>query len=290
MNGPDWVEKPIVFDCEGCQLLGIATVPERPVRTGVLIVVGGPQYRAGSHRQFTLLARYLVEHGIPSFRFDYRGMGDSEGDFRNFEVIDDDIRSAVNVFQAIVPGVETIALWGLCDAASAALYYANTDTRVHRLILLNPWVHTPATAAKARLNNYYLKRLFQVGFWYKLMGGKLRMGESTRDILSAARGGSVDIPSDPRHGSAGYVERMCESLSMFRGHVQILLSGNDLTAQEFEHLSSTNVRWKRAIGSKRVTRHRLVNANHTFSTDQWRSQVASWTLEWVDEAGEWKRA
>jgi len=48
--------------------------------TGVLIVVGGPQYRVGSHRQFVMLARFLADHGVPCMRFDYRGMGDVSGE------------------------------------------------------------------------------------------------------------------------------------------------------------------------------------------------------------------
>jgi len=71
-------------------------------------------------------------------RFDYRGMGDSEGDMRNFEVID-----ATSVRHRYLsqtgPGSVPYYDLGLCDAASAALYYAHTDTRVSRLILLNPW-------------------------------------------------------------------------------------------------------------------------------------------------------
>jgi len=44
-----YTEQAIVFNCDGCRLIGIATKPETPAETGVLIVVGGPQYRAGSH-------------------------------------------------------------------------------------------------------------------------------------------------------------------------------------------------------------------------------------------------
>src|SRR5262245_37346209 len=50
----------VQFDCEGQRLFGILSQPASPGRRGVLIVVGGPQYRAGSHRQFTLLARDLA--------------------------------------------------------------------------------------------------------------------------------------------------------------------------------------------------------------------------------------
>ena len=96
MNTPNWHEQPVVFDCEDCRLIGIVTLPETTAEAGVIIVVGGPQYRAGSHRQFTLVARHLAEQGIASIRFDYRGMGDSEGDMRNFENIDSDIRAAID--------------------------------------------------------------------------------------------------------------------------------------------------------------------------------------------------
>lgn len=60
---------------------------EHEVPLGLLMVVGGPQYRVGSHRQFVLLARDLAAAGIPVFPFDYRGMGDSTGQARDFEGI-----------------------------------------------------------------------------------------------------------------------------------------------------------------------------------------------------------
>ena len=53
-------EIPVVFNCQDSRLLGILHKPEKPGRQGVLIVVGGPQTRVGSHRQFVLLARYLT--------------------------------------------------------------------------------------------------------------------------------------------------------------------------------------------------------------------------------------
>ncbi|HBZ05431.1 MAG TPA: hydrolase 1, exosortase A system-associated, partial [Massilia sp.] len=49
--------------CRGAWLYGIVSLPAAPHPRGVLIVVGGPQYRAGSHRQFTLLARDLAAAG-----------------------------------------------------------------------------------------------------------------------------------------------------------------------------------------------------------------------------------
>ena len=91
-------EIPKVFTCEGEELLGILHLPEEvKSEKAVLIVVGGPQYRIGSHRQFVHLARYLALQGVPVFRFDYRGMGDSGGDLGDFENINQDIASAIDV-------------------------------------------------------------------------------------------------------------------------------------------------------------------------------------------------
>src|SRR5450830_2034009 len=120
-------ERSLSFTCDGAQLFGIASIPAVPAARGVLIVVGGPQYRAGSHRQFALLARSLAARGIPALRFDYRGMGDSSGAARDFNDVDADLRAAVDEFCARVPSLREVVIWGLCDAASAALFYAGQD-------------------------------------------------------------------------------------------------------------------------------------------------------------------
>ena len=71
-------EQAFTFDCDGESLLGLlhrpaADAPADAEQTGVVIIVGGPQYRAGSHRQFVHLARALAGAGHPVLRFDVRG-------------------------------------------------------------------------------------------------------------------------------------------------------------------------------------------------------------------------
>ena len=78
--------QPVAFACGQDWLLGVVTRPEKPRSRGVLVAVGGPQYRAGSHRQFVLLANDLAAQGYAVMRFDYRGMGDSTGEPRTFEL------------------------------------------------------------------------------------------------------------------------------------------------------------------------------------------------------------
>lgn len=287
MSKASWHEEPVLFDCEGSRLLGIVAQPAEPHETGVVIIVGGPQYRAGSHRQFTLLARQLADHGIASIRFDYRGMGDSEGEIRNFENVDADIRAAIDALMRQVPSMRHVTLWGLCDAAAAALYYGHTDARVNKLVLLNPWVHSSTAAARARLKYYYLSRLLQRSFWAKLLSGKLKLRESTRDLASATQAAALDTasPTNPRHGSPGYISRMLAGFKYFEGDTLLILSGNDLTAQEFMALTARDKPWKKACAAPRVRQEIIKGANHTFSTRSWRKHVETWTARWAKESG-----
>jgi len=128
------MEKAITFDCNGDQLIGICHVPSLTGKIGVLVIAGGNQYRIGSHRQFVSLARHLEKNDIPVFRFDYRGMGDGAGDKVGFEGCSSDIKAAVDSFFRLVPDMESVIVWGLCDGAAAATRYSENDQRVAGLI------------------------------------------------------------------------------------------------------------------------------------------------------------
>ena len=105
-------ESPLVFQCNGEQLVGVMHHGLPDASVGIVIVVGGPQYRVGSHRQFVLMARQLAATGIPVLRFDYRGMGDSTGAKRTFDEINSDIRAAIDCMQDSLPDVKRVVLLG----------------------------------------------------------------------------------------------------------------------------------------------------------------------------------
>ena len=257
-------EKALVFRCGGERLVGILHGPGTDVsRIGVLIVVGGPQYRAGSHRQFVLAAREIARAGHPVLRFDHRGIGDSDGEARSFEELDDDIRAALDALCTQHPALRGVVIMGLCDAASAALMYCGSDPRVAGLILANPWVRSEAGQARAYVRHYYGNRLLQAAFWRKVATGKFDVVGSIRDFLrklwTSSRGRSA------HHSRASFQERMLAGLARFRGPILLQVSGRDLTAAEFMDLCDSDRRWGSAVARPSVDLRRYERADHTFA-------------------------
>ncbi|MEE9423656.1 MAG: hydrolase 1, exosortase A system-associated [Methylococcales bacterium] len=287
-------EIPLIFSCEANSLCAMAHIPQPSKQCGVLIVVGGPQYRVGSHRQFLLLARELASNGFPVLRFDYTGMGDSEGEQKTFENIDADLRAAIDVFYQQHSDLKNIVIWGLCDAASAALFYAYQDQRVKGLVLLNPWVYTTQGAAKTYLKHYYLQRLLSRELWSKIFSGKFDAVASIASLVSMIKKMLSISPSknfDKEHTNAIQAispdlplpERMKQGLERFEYPVLCILSGHDLTASEFKELIAANSDWQQLFNQQRIQRLNFDESDHTFSRAVWRNQVSEWTIDWLQK-------
>lgn len=270
-------ESVLNFVCEGSPLVGILAEPSTDIAAdvGVVIIVGGPQYRAGSHRQFTLLARHLARNGVAALRFDYRGMGDSPGEARDFLDVNADIASAITALLAAKPALKRVVLWGLCDAASAALIYLEStgDQRVAGVALLNPWARSAATLAQTHVKHYYWRRLRQKEFWQKLLRGGVG-GTALRGLLNNVRLAKGQGKTDSRQ----FQDRMADGLLEFNGPVLLILSGNDYTAKEFSVHASKFPAWQAEL-KKAI---RLESADHTFSNLSDTAEVENLTLRWLN--------
>ena len=280
----NYSEQPLVMNGGVEPMVGIVSRPEQPCALGVVVVVGGPQYRVGSHRQFVLLARRLARAGFAALRFDYRGMGDSQGEPRSFESIDDDIALAVNALQQACPEVTRVVLWGLCDGAAASLLYTGrqSDARIAGLCLLNPWVRSDTTLARTRLKHYYSDRLMQQDFWSRLWRGQLAWRQSLGELVQSVRAlralPSVVSTLDAR---SSFQNQMARALKLYKGQVLLILSVPDTTAQEFVECASTHPDWAGLLQRPSVQRVDLAQADHTFSTAEWRAASEQAVLDWL---------
>jgi uncharacterized protein len=284
------LEQVVVFQSAAESLYGLLHTPEHTdVDTGVVILVGGPQYRVGSHRQFVELARGLALDGIPVFRFDFSGMGDSTGRFPGFENLNGDIRQAIDAFVDNRPEVKRIILWGLCDGASAACFYADQDERVAGLCLANPWVRTEQGEAKAFLKYYYLSRLVSKEFWTKLLSGKLKVLQTVFDLISNVKRSratrsevaDADYDANASRQQVALPVRVFQNLALFSGKVMFLISGNDLTAAEFMDSVGNDRKRQKLMNSNRINLTRFPDADHTFSRREWMNDVVQQTASWI---------
>jgi uncharacterized protein len=279
--------EPVSFLCAEATLVGVLHSPPSQPDIAVIIVVGGPQYRVGSHRQFLLLARDLASRGIAVLRFDCRGMGDSDGEFASFEAIEPDIAAAVDFLARRLPGLRSIVLWGLCDATLAICAHAARDSRVGGVVLLNPWVRSEAGQSRARLRHYYLQRVTQLAFLRKILRGEFNPVASARDLLGHALRAFAPARSTGRQPALSaaverpLADRMADNLARFPGRTLLIISGRDLTAQEFEDETRRSKRWRRLYRDPRLTRRSLEDADHTFSRREWRDEAALETWEWL---------
>ena len=253
------------------------------------MVADGPQYRVGAQRQFVLLARSLQAQGFATLRFDYRGMGDSEGVHRGFMNVDNDIRAAVDALLAYAPSIEEVVLWGECDSSAAVLFYANKDSRIKGLSIANPWVRTEESRAKTMVKHYYGQRLLQGNFWKKLVTLEFDYRGSLGSLWR-----NLTLMVKPMQGLADGQEesedlmrsqplpiQLEAGLRKFAGPVLLILSGRDWIATEFLEVVASSPAWQALLAAPRVTRYEIAGADHSFSKREWRDELVRHNCHWL---------
>ncbi len=283
------IEIPVVFDCEGVQLIGIVHIPERPLAAGILAVAaGGIQYRAGCGRQLLSLARNLAAQGTPVMRFDHRGMGDSVGELLGFQYMDADLQRAIDVFKDSVPELRHIVLFGGCEAASGIMISAHQLASVKSLILANPWVNDSMHAVVS--SRHYYQRLGDRRFWKKLITLQYNVLDYAAGFFSYAKKRTVEHFSRSRDSfgqmpepAVPFQERMLSGFQKFNGPVLFLKSGLSLISEEFDHLVESSKPWHKAYSRAGVRRMELPSADQTFSTAAARKEMCEAVANWMDE-------
>lgn len=212
----------LTFACEGEILVG--TLDDAPGDSGLLILSGGNEIRAGAFAGQARLAAQVAEAGHPVFRFDRRGVGDSCGANRGFRESAPDIVAALAAFRAERPGLARVVAFGNCDAASALMLAGGAGC--DGLVLANPWTienddgALPAVAIRAR----YAGKLRNPRELARLATGKVSLRKLAGGLRRALR------PAAP---AGSLTDDMRAGLARFEGPVRILVAERDRTGQAF---------------------------------------------------------
>jgi exosortase A-associated hydrolase 1 len=237
---------PLSFECQGMRCG--ATLDSAPGKTGLLLVSGGNEIRAGAFNGQARLAADIAQAGFPVFRFDRRGIGDSAGENRGFRKSRKDLAAALNAFQAIAPQVERVVGFGNCDAASALMLAEGAGCDA--LVLSNPWTidtEEDDTPPRAAVRQRYADKLKDPGEIKRLLTGGVDLGKLARGLIQSLRPDAV---------ASSLAQEMAAGIAEFAGSTRILLATADRTAKVFE------ARWDASDARIR----RCPGADHAYSS------------------------
>jgi len=253
------MERQVVFENSGQKLYGMLHLPDGVAKPGVVAFFHGfTGTKIEPHRIFVKMARELMTHGIAALRFDFRGSGESEGDFVDMTV-EGEISDALKSLDFLQDQPELdrhrIGVLGLSLGGLVAACVAGREARVKSLAL---WAA--------------LGLVEEVTLWDE------EYQEAAQQQLTER--GFID-----REGNlmgAAFIEglsriRPLEELAGYQGPALIIHGTED----EALDLRNALAYQKGIPGRKEL--HLVEGADHTFDSHEWEREVIEVTRDWFLE-------
>lgn len=227
---------------------------------GVLIIPGFADTAAGMHSMHIQTARSLADQGCAVLRFDYRGLGESDGDFRRFTVRTglEDVDAAMDALSR-QPEVDPtrMAVVGYSLGGSFAVCLAARNSAIRAAVLWAPVAYMSKVFG-AFFQAHHLEQAEADG-WMDWLGwpiGKAYM--STIDAI------------DP-----------VSAMSGIKGAVLVIQGTAD---QEVPPENG------RAYHEQGAALHWIDQADHLFSSVRWQQEAIAQTSRWIQPRLEEKRS
>ena len=193
-------------------LQGIVTTPEVPPRTYAALVMCHPHPMLGGsmeHPLVTAVCRKAHSEGIASLRFNFRGVGPSEGAFTNGPEEQNDVRAALEILK-LMPDIDAgrIGLVGYSFGASAILGGLRGYGAARSFVLIAPPV---SSVRKSRILKDKRPKLFIVGERDRVVPSV-----ELQRVLDEARGDlRFQEVADANHALESQTEEVAELVSEF---------------------------------------------------------------------------
>ncbi len=254
------MEKIITFQNKDQRLVGMTHSPDTDERApAVLMCHGFTGDRIESHFIFVKMARRLADAGFFVLRFDFRGSGESEGEFKEMTIPDevDDARVALAWLRS-QPEVdpERVSVLGLSLGGAIAATLAGDDENISALVLWS------ALAEPVRF-------VEESAAWARQFPAP----------LGAQADGSFDLGGHLVGEAFGETAKEVDPLKRIQNHsknVLILHGTRDKTIP-----ISQAERYFEAVGKERASLHFIQGADHTYSAHVWEQEVFDLTENWL---------
>lgn len=314
VSGPTSVRRgagqqtPVTFtNRKGLRLFGILHAPIDGPSTGLALVLLSPgvKMRVGPQRLYLDVADLFVRMGIPVLRFDFHGLGDSEGTlteellrdlYNHIEVgrFVDDTVDAMDWMQR-THGVSRFILSGLCGGAITGLLAGERDRRVAGLLAL---AITPLLASRsadpsrymtsgqaAEIRSTYLSKLASPRAWLRLLSFRSDFRLLWRSVRSGIR---PPVPA-PAQREAQATDDNASPLfppaffhmAASRRPMLLVFGASDRLHFEFEEKFVARHRERLAALPDAYTLHTIPHANHVLSFREWQQAMIDATAQWL---------
>jgi uncharacterized protein len=302
--------RPVCFQSRlGHVLHGILHEPDDSVARGVCVLLLSPgvKGRVGPHRLYLKVAARLVPLGFHVLRFDFHGLGDSEGELPERALADvynmvHEGRYAADTIDAMdwmehSVGIRRFVGSGLCGGSISALVTAEADRRIECLLGLGlptvleggpeNWARLLTQQQAAALSGSYFGKVTDPKSLWRFLSGKSSYRAVWRVIRQwlAARGRSVDAEIKPRAAEIDrtnprFASAFMAMLQSSRPMLLIFAGADRLRSQFAEHFESHNEARLRDLRHVYEV-HVIPEANHVFAEAASVSELLDVSERWL---------
>lgn len=271
---------------------------------GVLLLSPGVKMRVGPQRLYLRLTELFVRLGMPVLRFDFFGLGDSEGRLPEQQLKDvynhievgrfvDDTVDAMDWMQQHF-GTRRFILAGLCGGAVTGLLAGARDARVAGLLGLGI---TPLLASKSAdpsrymtagqledIGRTYLQKLLDPTAWVRLItlqtDFRLLWRSVVRSRITLRHETPVTAIPEDDNASPLFPPAFFEMQSSSRPML-LVFGGSDRLHWEFqEKFVQRHGERLRALPPVYDV-HVIENANHVLSFTPWQTELVDTSARWL---------
>ena len=276
----------------------------------VVLLSPGVKMRVGPGRLYVPLTDALTALGNPVLRFDFFGLGDSEGELS--ETMLADIYNHIEVGRYVDDTLAALAwlrtqghsrflLGGLCGGAITALLAARRDAAVLGLISLGMTVTLASNAATpgkylttkqldGKRNQYFRNLLKLSSLWrfVTFRSDYSTIWHSMKRLVvkppakpAAATTGTPELPPEQRGNANPLFPPAYFDFLQRGGKVLMLFSEKDRLWSEYEEKFEQPFAERLKPLAGNIDKHVIANANHVMALSEWQREMVETTRKWI---------
>lgn len=289
------------------KLFGILEVPEKSKKKDVCIILLSPgvKTRVAPHRLYYKMSQQLCELGYTVFRFDFYGLGDSEGEIDEEFVADlygsvavgrykEDTIDSMNWVEENC-GIKKIILSGLCGGAITGMLAGVEDPRVVGLFglgipvsLYGSNIDKTKYISQGQLKDLrggYFSKIFDLKSWSRLLMFKSDfrvIGKVLMQIINKPKKKSMPVESVNENDdfnplfATSFFNMASDSRKLL-----LIYSGGDRLGWEFDEKFSQPYHEKIEKHASNYELYNIEKANHILSAHKWQVEMMTHVKTWL---------